>query len=199
MNTTNQLLVGIRNILKMSKNESFAMYTTTSGADVKIDGEIVVGSKVFVIDENGTESPAPSGEHELVGVAKIIVTDGVISEIMPIEEEPSVEIEIETGKTEEMADESSVELAVEPTQPMIDHAKEMESMSERITKLETMLADLMSQIGGMSKINEKMSSMLEKISLVPTDNPTKPESFSNSKKDERMARFEALKSVLNNK
>lgn len=199
MNATNQLLVGIRNILKMSKNESFAMYTTTSGADVKIDGEIVVGSKVFVIDENGTESPAPSGEHELVGVAKIVVTDGVISEIMPIEEEPSVEIEIETGKTEEMSDESSVELAVEPTEPMVDHSKEMESMAERITKLETMLADLMSQIGGMSKINEKMSSMLEKISLVPTDNPTKPESFSSSKKDEKMARFEALKSVLNNK
>jgi hypothetical protein len=199
MNATNHLLVGIRNILKMNKTESFAMYTTASGTDVKIDGEIVVGAKVFVIGENETESPAPSGEHELVGVAKIVVTDGVISEIMPIEDEPSVEIEIESGKTEEMADESSGELANEPAEPIIDHAKEMESMAERITKLETMIADLMSQIGGMSKINEKMSSMLEKISLVPTETPTKPESFSNSKKDEKMARFEALKSVLNNK
>lgn len=198
MNTTNQLLVGIRNILKMAKSESFAMYTTTSGADVKIDGEIVVGSKVFVVDENGTESPAPSGEHELVGVAKIIVTDGVISEIMPIEDEPSVEIEVEAEKTEEMSDESTEEMAVEPPTG-VDYKTEIESMAERITKLETMIADLMLQIGGMSKINEKMSSMLEKISLVPTDNPTKPESFSNSKKDEKMARFEALKSVLNNK
>lgn len=198
MNATNHLLVGIRNILKMNKTESFAMYTTASGTDVKIDGEIVVGAKVFVIGENATESPAPDGEHELVGVAKIVVMDGVISEIMPIEDEPSIEIEIESEKTEEMA-ETTDEMADAPVDSGMDVKTEMESMAERITKLETMIADLMSQIGGMSKINEKMSSMLEKISLVPTETPTKPESFSNSKKDEKMARFEALKSVLNNK
>ena len=72
-------------------------------------------------------------------------------------------------------------------------------MAERITKLETMIADLMSQLGGMSKMNEKMASMLDKIELLPTANPTKNETFSNSKKDEKWQRFETLKQVLNNK
>jgi hypothetical protein len=198
MNTTNQLLVGIRNILKMSKNEAFAIYTTASGTDVKIDGEIVVGAKVLAIGENGMEIPAPDGEHELIGVAKIVVTDGVISEIMPIEDEPSVEIEIE-AETEKLADESNVELAVEPQPSSVDYGPEMESMAERITKLETMIADLMAKLGGMSKMNEKMASMLGKIELMPTAEPTKNETFSSSKKDEKWERFETLKQVLNNK
>jgi hypothetical protein len=198
MNTTNQLLVGIRNILKMSKNEAFAIYTTASGTDVKIDGEIVVGAKVLAIGENGMEIPAPDGEHELIGVAKIVVTDGVISEIMPIEDEPSVEIEIE-AETEKLADESNVELAVEPQPSSVDYGPEMESMAERITKLETMIADLMAKLGGMSKMNEKMASMLGKIELLPTAEPTKNETFSSSKKDEKWERFETLKQVLNNK
>jgi len=198
MNTTNQLLVGIRNILKMSKNEAFAIYTTASGTDVKIDGEIVVGAKVLAIGENGMEIPAPDGEHELIGVAKIVVTDGVISEIMPIEDEPSVEIEIE-AEAEKMADESNIELAVEPSTQSIDYGPEIESMAERITKLETMIADLMSKLGGMSKMNEKMASMLSKIELLPTAEPTKNETFSSSKKDEKWERFETLKQVLKNK
>jgi hypothetical protein len=198
MNTTNQLLVGIRNILKMSKNEAFAIYTTASGTDVKIDGEIVVGAKVLAIGENGMEIPAPDGEHELIGVAKIVVTDGVISEIMPIEDEPSVEIEIE-AETEKMAVETTDELAVEPQPSSVDYGPEMESMAERITKLETMIADLMAKLGGMSKMNEKMASMLGKIELMPTAEPTKNETFSSSKKDEKWERFETLKQVLKNK
>jgi len=51
----------------------------------------------------------------------------------------------------------------------------------------------------MSKMNEKMASMLGKIELLPTAEPTKNETFSSSKKDEKWERFETLKQVLKNK
>lgn len=148
--------------------QAFAMYDLEGGGQVSINGEIAVGADVMVIDGDGNEVPAPDGEHVLVGVAKIKTEGGKIVEIMPLEEEPEVEIEIEAGnKEEEMAE----------AEPMPDHAKEMESMSERITKLEGMLADLMTRMDGMGKATEAMTAVVEVIASAPTAEVSKPASF----------------------
>ena len=148
--------------------QAFAMYDLEGGGSVSINGEIAVGADVMVIDGDGNEVPAPDGEHVLVGVAKIKTEGGKIVEIMPLEEEPEVEIEIEAGnKEEEMAE----------AEPMPDHAKEMESMSERITKLEGMLADLMTRMDGMGKATEAMTAVVEVIASAPTAEVSKPASF----------------------
>jgi hypothetical protein len=145
--------------------QEFAMYDLASGGQVSINGEIVVGAEVMVIDGDGNAVPAPDGEHELVGVAKIKTEGGKIVEIMPIEEEPTVEVEIEAG--EEMAE----------AMPMPDHAKEMESMSERITKLEGMIADMMTRMDGMGKATEAMSAVVEEVASRPTAEVSKPVAF----------------------
>ena len=77
---------------------NFAEYETATGVKVKIDGEIAVGVPVVAVAEDGTEAPAPDGEHEILGVAKIVVKDGLIAEIMPLEEEPKVEVEVELAE-----------------------------------------------------------------------------------------------------
>jgi hypothetical protein len=145
--------------------QEFAMYDLASGGQVSINGEVVVGAEVMVIDGDGNAVPAPDGEHELVGVAKIKTEAGKIVEIMPIEEEPTVEVEIEAG--EEMAE----------AEMMPEHAKEMESMTERITKLEGMIADMMTRMDGMGKATEAMSAVVEEVASRPTAEVSKPVAF----------------------
>jgi hypothetical protein len=107
-------------------------------------------------------------------------------EIMPIEEEPSIEVEIEAG--EEMAE----------AEPMPDHAMEMESMSERITKLEGMLADLMTRMDGMGKATEAMTAVVEVIASAPTAEVSKPASFTYiNPKTSQEKKFENLLNALN--
>ena len=169
--------------------QAFAMYDLEGGGQVSINGEIAVGADVMVIDGDGNEVPAPDGEHVLVGVAKIKTEGGKIVEIMPIEEEPSIEVEIEAGnKEEEMAE----------AEPMPDHAKEMESMSERITKLEGMLADMMTRMDGMGKATEAMTAVVEVIASAPTAEVSKPASFTYiNPKSAQEKKFENLLNALN--
>ena len=169
--------------------QAFAMYDLEGGGQVSINGEIAVGADVMVIDGDGNEVPAPNGEHVLVGVAKIKTEGGKIVEIMPLEEEPSIEVEIEAGnKEEEMAE----------AEPMPDHAMEMESMSERITKLEGMLADMMTRMDGMGKATEAMTAVVEVIASAPTAEVSKPASFTYvNPKSAQEKKFENLLNALN--
>lgn len=165
-------------------SQNFAEYETATGVKVKIDGEIAVGVPVVAIAEDGTESPAPDGEHEIVGVAKIVVKDGLISEIMPLEEEkPEVEIEVEAS--EEMAE----------AMPVADLTAELQ---DRIVVLEGKLDELMKKIEGMTKATEAMTAVVEEISTLPTAEVSKPASFTylypKSKQDKNIEKFlQALK------
>lgn len=137
---------------------NFAEYETATGVRVKIDGEIAVGVPVVAIAEDGTEAPAPDGEHEILGVAKIVVKDGLIAEIMPLEEEPKVEVEVE------LAD----------VMPVADITAELQ---DRIVKLEGKLDELMKKFEGMTKATTAMTAVVEEISTLPTAEVSKPASF----------------------
>ena len=158
---------------------NFAEYETATGVKVKIDGEIAVGVPVVVVAEDGTEAPAPDGEHEILGVAKIVVKDGLIAEIMPLEEEPTVEVEVELA--EEM--------------PIVDMTAELQ---DRIVALEGKLDELMKKFEGMTKATEAMTAVVEEISTLPTAEVSKPASFTylypKSKQDKNIDKFlQALK------
>jgi hypothetical protein len=158
---------------------NFAEYETATGVKVKIDGEIAVGVPVVAVAEDGTEAPAPDGEHEIVGVAKIVVKDGLIAEIMPLEEEPKVEVEVELA--EEM--------------PIVDITAELQ---DRIVALEGKLDELMKKFEGMTKATEAMTAVVEEISTLPTAEVSKPASFTylypKSKQDKNIEKFlQALK------
>ena len=158
---------------------NFAEYETATGVKVKIDGEIAVGVPVVVVAEDGTEAPAPDGEHEILGVAKIVVKDGLITEIMPLEEEPKIEVEVELA--EEM--------------PIVDITAELQ---DRIVALEGKLDELMKKFEGMTKATEAMTAVVEEISTLPTAEVSKPASFTylypKAKQDKNIDKFlQALK------
>lgn len=184
-----ELLKSIKNLLgvsvSLSKQVAFAMYSTESGAEVKIDGEIVVGAPVFVIDpETASEVPAPDGEHVLVGVAKIIVTGGVITEIMPIEEEePSIEIEVEASA------DPSEEIEAEVMNPDM-----MSEMDSRIKSLEEKISKISMALDSLLSATTAMNSVVTELSKQPTEEPSKPVAFSafKGKKDKNLAYFNKL-------
>ena len=158
---------------------NFAEYETATGVKVKIDGEIAVGVPVVVVAEDGTEAPAPDGEHEILGVAKIVVKDGLITEIMPLEEEPTVEVEVELAEA----------------MPIVDMTAELQ---DRIVALEGKLDELMKKFEGMTKATEAMTAVVEEISTLPTAEVSKPASFTylypKAKQDKNIEKFlQALK------
>ncbi len=188
-----ELLKSIKNLLgvsvSLSKQVAFAMYSTESGAEVKIDGEIVVGAPVFVIDpETASEVPAPDGEHVLVGVAKIIVTGGVITEIMPIEEEePKIEIEVEASA--DPSEETAEEIEAEVMNPDM-----MSEMDSRIKSLEEKISKISMALDSLLSATTAMNSVVTELSKQPTEEPSKPVAFSafKGKKDKNLAYFNKL-------
>ena len=80
------------------EQKQMAMAILADGTEVySPDAGFGIGSELFVMDAEGNPTPAPEGEHETAEGKILVVTEGKISEIKdkPMEEEPSVEIEIE--------------------------------------------------------------------------------------------------------
>jgi hypothetical protein len=67
-----------------SKRHTFASAELVDGTVIEYDGELAVGTAVFVVAE-GEQIPAPDGTHalggELAGVS-VVTADGVITEII---------------------------------------------------------------------------------------------------------------------
>jgi len=77
----------------------FAEGVLADGTIVKFD-KLEVGGLISVVTEGG-EIPAPVGEHELEDGTIIVVAEpGVIAEVKMVEEEVSVEVEVEQSKEE---------------------------------------------------------------------------------------------------
>lgn len=72
---------------------NFADYTLGDGTVIRIDGELVAGTAVYVLTETGA-IPAPDGEHAIPDVGTVVVAGGVITEIRPAEMEVEVETKI---------------------------------------------------------------------------------------------------------
>jgi hypothetical protein len=80
------------------------------GTKVKVDGELVIGSQVLVVDAEGNEVPAPDAEHTLEDGTLVTTLGGIITEI----EAAETEVEEELVKEDKMqVDESVVASLVE--------------------------------------------------------------------------------------
>lgn len=97
---------------------NFADYTLGDGTVIRIDGELVAGTAVFVLTETGA-IPAPDGEHAIPDVGTVVVAGGLITEVRPAEIKTEPEIPV---STEEIS--VSAEIAPEAGQIIADKVKE---------------------------------------------------------------------------
>jgi len=88
-----------------TQKQSFADYKLTDGTVVRVDGDLVAGTAVYVVAEDGT-LPAPDGEHVVEGVGTIKTEGGKIVEVIAAEVPVAAqEVEIEVAPEEPEAPE----------------------------------------------------------------------------------------------
>jgi hypothetical protein len=106
------------------------------------------GVRVFGKDAEGNEVVLADGEYKTAESIIVVVADGVVTELKPMEEEkPEVEVVIEEEQTSEVVAE--------------------ESLSAEVEGLLSLVAKLESELSEMKKANENLSSEVTKLSAQP--------------------------------
>jgi len=106
------------------------------------------GVRVFGKDAEGNEVVLADGEYKTAESIIVVVADGVVTELKPMEEEkPEVEVVIEEEQTSEVVAEESLNA-------------EVEGLLSLVAKLESELADI-------KKANAELSSEVTKLSAQP--------------------------------
>ena len=148
-----------------------ATATLTDGTVITYEGELAIGTAIFVQTAEG-DIPAPDATHEVEGGLLVTTVAGLVTEIV----EPEVEIEVEVA-SEEFAT--------------------MTAFNEVVAKMETAIAELTAKVESLTASNnthkEAMSKaidLIEKVADLPSDEPTKvPVSSKKNDKFEALLKF----------
>lgn len=150
--------------------------------------DIVVGTEVFIADENGDLVPATDGEYETQNVIYTIQS-GIVTAIEektePIEEpvEEPTEPVVEENATEEPIEEP----AEEPTAT--------DEKDARIAELEAEIETLNQRIAELEAENEELKKKLEE----PVEEPIEEQTTLMTKEDKRKAKLNALADAFKRK
>lgn len=124
------------------------------------DEELVVGSEVFTVDQDGNNVPLNDGEYTLDSGEIITVAAGKIEGIIsstPVEATEDEEVVVEDEPTEEVEEEEEVSTDEED----MGAEKKMKELETRVAKCEAMLEE-------MTKMNNKMEQELSKVGGLPS-------------------------------
>jgi Asp-tRNA(Asn)/Glu-tRNA(Gln) amidotransferase C subunit len=162
-----------------TQKQSFADYKLVDGTVVRVDGDLVAGTAVYVITEDET-LPAPDGEHQVEGVGTIKTEGGKITEVVvaeapapaPAAEEVAVAAEI----TPEVAGEVVSEIA--EGYPMVDPAmveeivkKHLVSIMEELKAAYTEMGKMKEKMSAFASQMETMTDIVEKVAELPSEAP----------------------------
>lgn len=107
-----------------------------------------VGETIDVVSEDGSKSPAPTGEHEIAlkdsegkeVIIRVLVADGKITERENVEESAP---EAPEESQEQIEDE--VEMEVMPEEPMDEKDKKIKDLEAKVMEMEALINEFKSQ------------------------------------------------------
>ena len=146
---------------------AFSDYKLEDGTMIRVDGELAVGTLVYVVTEEGL-LPAPDGAHSIPEVGVVTTEGGKIVEIGDDAPAPEAveaqEVEIEvTPEGEEM-----------PADP---HEERMQAMEAAIAALAAKVEEMMAKMGGEVEANaarfSTIDTALSALAQMPTAAPKK--------------------------
>jgi hypothetical protein len=182
-----EVLKEIRTILGFSeeskKDIEMAEATLVDGTLISYDGELAVGTEIFVQTGEGL-LPAPDAVHEVEGGLLVTTVDGVVTEVVePIVEEIALE-----------------EVAVEVPEEVsaIVTAEVLEAIAEAIAPVLEEVAILKEEMKKMKKGFSKTVDLVEKVANLPSEDPIKAPARL-SKRDEQFANIVKIAQHLKNK
>lgn len=117
------------------------------GTLIQVEPALEIGAAVVVLKEDGAVVPAEDATHTLADGTKVTTVEGIITEIMPKEEEVETEVEVEVPMaTEPQAD--KVKKVVESIIKESHFARQDEVMTkEEVAKaISTMKEDIMKSL-----------------------------------------------------
>jgi len=154
----NKLIENIKNQLK-SLMASEVKFAEIKAGDLVIsspDEELMIGSEVFTIDQDGNNIPLGDGEYTLDSGEKVTVVAGKVEAMVNSEITDSPE-----------AVENEIEVEVEPTEE-IDEEDDMPEEEDAMAKMEKRIAMCEKMLEEMTKSNNKMAQELSKVADLPS-------------------------------
>jgi len=181
-----EVLKEIRSILGFTEDKKeieMATATLVDGTIVEYDGELAVGTEIFVQTGEGL-IPAPDAVHEVEGGLLVTTVDGVVTEVVePIVEEIALE---------------EVEVEVPEGVSTIVTTEVLEAIAEAIAPVLEEVAMLKEEMKKMKKGFSMTVNLVEKVANLPSEDPIKvPAGL--SKRDQQFANIAKIAQHLKNK
>jgi hypothetical protein len=148
---------------------AFSDYKLEDGTMIRVDGELAVGTLVYVVTEEGL-LPAPDGAHSIPEVGVVTTEGGKIVEIGDAAPAPAPEA-VEAQEVE-------IEVAPEgEDMPADPHEQRMQAMEAAIAALAAKVEELMAKMGGEVEANaarfSTIDTALSALAQMPTAAPKK--------------------------
>jgi hypothetical protein len=156
---------------------------------VKWEGELAMGSPLYVISEEGV-TPAPDGTHELEDGRVIVSQDGLITEVKTKEEEAEDEgeTEIEIENFAKVEDVKSIEVRL----AAIEADSTLKTLVAKFESLKAENDTLRTSLKLMFEVVEKISGEPEEVEVIEPENKDK-------KKLDLFNSIEQVSKILNKK
>ena len=160
----------IKEALKaMIRQMEFSTATSDKGViGWDVDGEIEVGTEVYLVDENGDRQPIEDGDYVLEDGRTVVVKDSKVEEIKEKAEEV-VEEQPTQGPTTE---ETNVEENEEPTDTEVENPDGTEE------KDNTAIEELRKEVNELYDLVDKLTKRIEELENKPAAQPVQ-EDFKN--------------------
>jgi hypothetical protein len=185
-----EVLKEIRTLLGFSEDKKeveMATATLVDGTIVEWEGELAVGTAIFVQTGEGLIE-APDAVHEVEGGLLVTTEGGVITEIV----EPTEEVVEEEVAMEEVAVEVPEEVSPELASDVL------EAIAEAIAPVLEEVQSIQEELKKMKKGFSKTVDLVEKVANLPSDEPIKAPAKL-SKKEEQFANIIKIAQQLKNK
>jgi Asp-tRNA(Asn)/Glu-tRNA(Gln) amidotransferase C subunit len=159
-----------------TQKQAFADYKLADGTVIRVDGDLVAGTPVYVIADDAT-LPAPDGEHQVEGVGVVKTEGGKITEVVVAEAPaPAEEVEVAAEIAPEVAAEVVSEIA--EGYPTVDPAmveeivkKHLVSIMEELKAAYTELGSMKEKMAAFASQMETMTDIVEKVAELPSEAP----------------------------
>jgi asparagine synthetase A len=184
-----------------TQKQSFADYKLTDGTVVRVDGDLVAGTAVYVVAEDGT-LPAPDGEHVVEGVGTIKTEGGKIVEVVAAAEPVAEEVEVAAEITPEVAVEVTEEIkeaypAMTPEVVEAIVAKHLGAIMEELKAAYAEMGKMKEKMSAFASQVETMADIVEKVSELPAEAPkTSGSAIVEQRKAQASQNFNALAQAL---
>ena len=159
-----------------AKAESFNEAVLEDGTQISYEGELVVGTAVFVVTET-EEVPAPEGTHalggELAGVSIVVDANGVITEVIDTRAEASGDEPVEASTEEAPATE--VAMSAEDVDAIVN--AKLESFSAIFEGLTEMIKTIASENESLRNEVTGLKGEFDTFKSAPSNQVTETEKF----------------------